>query len=405
MKRIRKIIAVLMILSIVLAFPITESFARWSSEGATINVLSIGTLRGRILEVYENNPLVMPADYVTKDVRVQNTGELPALVRMSVSKMWGSSRDSGGVLIENPEICTDNIILNYNGDDWFYDSETGYFYYGYVLAPGEISRPLINGFTLDGYMTDGSYSGLTADIDCSMEMVQSEGNGAELWGMETSMFRGSLMGENDETDAESYTTVEFFGPDRGFLFVINEGDLFMNFKNLVPGTDRYQEIHVTNSWNESTELFLLARVTEQSGSASDLELIDLILREYAEVSVSNNGEIIYSGPVWGNLDSDTDSMKNRISLGRYMPGESSVIEVRLILSPEVGNEFEELIGKVEWVFLCEDGSVSPVIVPQTGDRNITPYVYTLVICGLALAGMIITGRAGKGKKDEERDEE
>ena len=43
-----------------------------------------------------------------------------------------------------------------------------------------------------------------------------------------------------------------------------------------------------------------------------------LLKQYAVITVTGpDNETLYSGPVWGNLDTDTNTMRNDLPLGRY----------------------------------------------------------------------------------------
>ena len=49
-------------------------------------------------------------------------------------------------------------------------------------------------------------------------------------------------------------------------------------------------------------------------------------------------------------------MKKDISLGEFKPGAGKNLIVKLSLSEEMDNEYQELLGKVKWVFSASQAS-------------------------------------------------
>ena len=94
-------------------------------------------------------------------------------------------------------------------------------------------------------------------------------------------------------------------------------------------------------------------------------------------------------------------MQNKaISLGTVKAGASKDMSVKLTLSPEMDNQYLDLLGKVRWVFTAngEDDPVStPVNTPKTGDINMVPAMVSFATATLLLGAGIILLR----KKDDE----
>lgn len=338
--------------------------ASWKSQGDTVNKITMASVRGQIVEEYEQDQVVYPNGTVDKIVQVKNTGTADALPRVKIEKVWGDSRDENGKLIVDPDLSTDNIEIVYNTEQWTYNSEDGYFYYTDVLKPGDTTVSLFESFTVNGENTGGEYKNKLADIIVSMEMVQAAGGGLSYWG--TSFEELGITYEQTE-QTELVTTVDFNNPNDGFSFDVNEGDLFADFKNLVPGESRSQVVEITNNWNESAEIFLWADFIDQTQATDETrDLIDKLLREYATIVITDdNGTVIYEGAVWGSPDIDsegTDSMKYPYSLGTFSSGETKNLNISLYLDPQMDNEYRELLGLIKWVFSAEgdEGSSSSV---------------------------------------------
>ncbi len=164
------LLTLLLIISFLLSSGLT--LASWRSEGSTINSITVGSVSGHIIEEYEQGQTLSPAATVTKKVQVENTGTLDVAVRVKVEKVWGDYRDKSGQLVVNHTLSTDNIQIDYNTSDWFYQND-GYFYYKGVLSPNEMTPALFDSFTIDGETTGGAYKNKSADIIVTMELVQA----------------------------------------------------------------------------------------------------------------------------------------------------------------------------------------------------------------------------------------
>lgn len=357
----------------------SQTFAAWRAEGSTINMISMDSVTGEITEVYHQNPTVYPGAEVEKVVRVKNTGTAAVFVRVKITKIWGDSRGADGKVVPNPALPTDSILIDFNKTDWYYDAADGYFYYKKALLPGESTEPLMKSFRLDE-KSGAACRGKTADITVAMECVQANEAGAGYWG-------GTLksLGVRYVTGpaVNIKTSAAFVSPEKAFTFEINGGDLFSNFKKLLPGDSRSQEIEIKNIWSEDVEIFLRAEDTQQQGDAQTLRLLETLLKKYAVIRITDeSGKTIYEGPVWGNPGKDEaapGSMRYPYSLGRFAPNQAKKLLVTLSLDETMDNELRELLGRIKWV-LSASGfglespaqetprpSVAEATFPKTGD--------------------------------------
>lgn len=348
------------------------TYASWKSQGETVNKISMASVKGQIVEEYDQNQIVYPNATVDKIVQIKNTGTVDALPRVKIEKVWGDSRDENGKLLTDPDLNTDNIEITFNTEKWTYNSADGYFYYTEVLKPGDITDSLFDSFTVNGEDTDGEYKNKQADIIVNMELIQADGNGLAYW--DTSFEELGII-YKQTSQIEIITTVVFNNPDDGFSFDVNEGDLFADFKNLVPGESRSQLVTVTNNWDKSAEIFLWADLIDQTQATDDTRaLIDKLLKEYATIVITDDGgNVIYSGAVWGNpgIDSKSaDSMKYPYSLGIFLSGETKNLHISLSLDSQMDNEYRELLGLIKWVFSAS-GDESQISSTEPADEPYT----------------------------------
>lgn len=349
------------------------TYASWKTQSETVNTISMASVKGQIVEEYEQGQVVYPNGTVRKTVQVRNTGTVDALPRVKIEKAWGDNRDENGKLLINSELSTDNIEIHYNTEKWLYNENDGYYYYQEVLKPGDTTVSLFDSFTVNGENTGSEYKNKQADITVNMEMVQAAGGGLSYWG--TSFEKLGIVYTQTE-NAEMITTVDFNSPDAGFSFDVNGGDLFADFKNLVPGESRSQVVEITNQWNRETEIFLRADFVEQiQATDENRELINRLLHDYAVVVITDDeGTVIYNGPVWGNPDVDsygTDSMKYPYSLGTFTEGQTKKLHISLSLDPQADNQYKELLGLIKWVFSAQGDEFTDTPTPEPTEA-VTP---------------------------------
>ena len=372
--------------------------------GDSVHIIDTAGVAARIVEDYDGAEGIYPGAEVDKAVNVTNTGEADILVRVRVEKRWGgpapepASAPAAASPAPAEALPTDSIAIHYNDTMWLYDEADGYFYYRGVLAPGQTtSEPLFTGFSVDPALGN-EYQGLSGFITVRMECVQAAGGGASAWGKthESLGIPEWLPGGREALPARS---TFMGGAPADFVFTPEGTDLFGNFKRLMPGETRTQAIEVANAYTRGVEVFLRAEDIAQgadprlaaaaddgaaagdgSGPAGDgtpdgsdgaalallapsaftegqLALIDRLLREHVAVVVTaSDGATVYDGPVWGRPDADEPNphaMRNDISLGFFAPGEERALNVSLQVDPALGNEYQDLMGLIHWVWTAE----------------------------------------------------
>ena len=342
-------------LSAVLAFifvssSIMTTYSMWSVQNDTINAVSMGSVKVSLEEEYEQGQELMPGATADKKVWAKNTGLLDIVVRMQITRKWGTEGPDG-TIIEDKSLSTDNIEILWNQTDWYYNADDDYYYYKGVLGPGEVTTPLMEHFTLRAD-TGNEYKNKFANIIVTVECVQAQGGGISFWDMS---FEDLGITYHEPEPLNIITRVNFLGPATGFDFPDNQGDLFAEFKLLAPGESRSQTVEVKNTWNKPVEIFLWADVTEQHPTMRDsLALVDELLKDYSALSITAaDGLQIYRGAVWGNPTRDSragDSMHYPYSLGIFQPGQTKTLQLGLTLDPRMDNRFHDLFGLIDWWF-------------------------------------------------------
>lgn len=254
-------------------------------------------------------------------------------------------------------------------------------------------------FTIDSN-SGNEYEKMMADFIVHMECIQSAGDGPKAWGMDSSVLSVSRSGSG----AASIAEVEFVNPTDGFRFNSSDGDLFINFKDLIPGESQSQVIKITNSYTQKTEIFLKADYIDQTQSTPEnRELIEKLLKEYATITITNEvGTVLYRGPIWGNLDVDshgTDSAKYYISLGNFDSLTSAKLMANLSLDPAMDNKYQNALGLIKWTFAAEGReSAYTSVVAKTGESTQKILSLSLLLLSGSLLCLLVVKHRKRAKQ-------
>lgn len=166
-------------------------------------------------------------------------------------------------------------------------------------------------------------------------------------------------------------------------------DLFTEYKGLMPGDSVSQDITVKNDSSYGVKVKLYVR---SHGAHEDS--VDFLSKLHLTVAKSENNEMAY---MFDAAADQTGGMTDWVYLGTlYSGGEVNLI-LNLDIPIELGNEYQDAIGYIDWEFKAEELPIEPddPKPPQTGD-NSNLYLYAMLasVSGIALV-ILITKR----KKD------
>lgn len=187
--------------------------------------------------------------------------------------------------------------------------------------------------------------------------------------------------------------VSYQGGAEKFVFLpgssYTDTDLFDGFKNVMPGDTLTQTVEVRNRFlnTGSVRIYLRAVAHDEqtnplsSAVAASGETVatmsDFLSQLYMEVWQGD--KCIYTGS-----PDELDGLKNNVLLGTIPRFKSTTLTVKLQVPAELGNEYANRVGEVDWVFTAEE--LDPQGNPKTGDTsNLTLWICVMVVCLAAIA--------------------
>ena len=156
-------------------------------------------------------------------------------------------------------------------------------------------------------------------------------------------------------------SITFEGFSKGFDFQpgseYTETDLFDGFKNVMPGDTVTETITFTNSATDCdfVNLYMRAEAHDEtdnplSPKVAEKETVATMTEFLSKLSMKvwNGTELIYDAS-----PDQLDGLKSNKLLGTFRTGETATLKVELSVPIELGNEYANRVGEVDWIFHVE----------------------------------------------------
>ena len=259
-----------------------------------------------------------------------------------------------------------------------------------------------------------------------------------------------LMLSMSVTVSAADSVITYNGQDAGFGFKPGSGytqtDLFENFKNVMPGDKLEETITISNRASDCDyiKVYMRAEVHDEAGTPLTYDeafentdgkdqagiagerdetvasMADFLSR--LTMRIHNEDRLIYEAS-----PDEAGTLVNNVLLGTLYNGESAVLTVELDIPIELGNEYANRVGEVNWVIMAEayseeaekeetetpeesessgsQPSPTPGASPKTGDTtNIHIYLALAGVSALVLI-LLLVFISKKRKGDEQLSEE
>lgn len=196
--------------------------------------------------------------------------------------------------------------------------------------------------------------------------------------------------------ADQQGNVVYSGDSGNFIFQpgtdYSVTDLFPELKNLMPGDTATQTIQIRNDASKKVKIKIYMRALgAHADSAALLSQLQLLVEQ-------NSDTVLFEAPA-----DQTAQLTDWVYLGTMYSGGTIDLDVTINVPVELGNEFSNAVGYLDWEFMVEESPVEPTDPkpPQTGDE--TPLgLYMGIMAGSAVILVVLVILfVVKKKKNEE----
>ena len=201
----------------------------------------------------------------------------------------------------------------------------------------------------------------------------------------------SVYAENGRVTYSGDAGEFIFAPGSAYTLT----DLFADLKGVMPGDTLTQQITVKNEASQKVKVKIYLR----SLGAHD-DSVDFLSELTLKVKKSDDNEMAY---MFDATASESAGLTDWVYLGTLYSGGEVNLDVELLVPTELGNEFQDQVGYIDWEFKIEELPVGPddPQPPDTGDHTHLGMYLTIMTFSLAMIIILFIWIRREKKKEQE----
>ena len=201
------------------------------------------------------------------------------------------------------------------------------------------------------------------------------------------------------------SSVTYQGGAEKFVFLpgseYTDSDLFDGFKGAMPGDTLTETVTVKNEQKGCDKVKIYLRAVPHgadnalSEAVAEIETVATMedFLSQLTMTVKQGDKVLFEA-----TPAELGGLAENVLLGTFKYGETAELTVELSVPMELGNEYANRAGEVDWVFTAEEIN-DPKTTPQTGESGpgIWLYVLVMAICAalLAVVAVLLSKRKKK----------
>lgn len=309
---------------------------------------------------WEDNPLILPGQEVSKIPRIFNDGN-DCYIRAKIT-FRGTTE-------------VDESDLKGISDKWV-KADDGFYYYTEIVPHGK-SVDVFEALLIPEDFSQ-EYEGEIFYIDIDADAIQSKNfnpnfKTAKPWG-DIEILKCGKEGQYDISSFKQSDTKSFAITYEGKVKELtkNEDDFFMNFPYLMPGDTYNDTLKLENDSSKDIRIYF------RSSATDDSELLDKIQLKIT-TKIDGKEKVYYEGSLRAE-----DLSKSEV-LGIIPSNESGDFNFEIYVPHELNNQYTISSSFVRWIFSTEE--ISEKESPKTGDE--TNMIFWVSLIGLSVSAICL----------------